>query len=153
MANCKLLLLAALTGLEMSAAAQERFIKHIITADFISEGVAIADINNDGKPDIIAGAWWFEAPNWTKHAIDTPRHYDPLTQFSNSFLDFCMDVNQDGWVDLIRVSLPGEEIVWYENPGAGGASGARRDVRGAERRRGIGGCIRYWRMRAMSRPC
>jgi hypothetical protein len=28
-----------------------------------------------------------------------------------------MDVNQDGWMDLIRVSLPGEEIVWYENPG------------------------------------
>jgi hypothetical protein len=28
-----------------------------------------------------------------------------------------MDVNQDGWMDVIRVSLPGEEIVWYENPG------------------------------------
>ena len=28
-----------------------------------------------------------------------------------------MDVNQDGWVDLIRISLPGEEAVWYENPG------------------------------------
>jgi hypothetical protein len=118
----------ALTGWTLTVAAQvvnptvpdNRFIKHIITSDFISEGVAIADINNDGKPDIIAGAWWFEAPNWTRHAIDTPRHYDPLTQFSNSFLDYCMDVNQDGWVDLIRVSLPGEEIVWYENPGAAG---------------------------------
>lgn len=28
-----------------------------------------------------------------------------------------MDVNQDGWVDQIRISLPGEEVVWYENPG------------------------------------
>jgi hypothetical protein len=148
MANVKLFLFAVLTGWTLTAAAQvvdtkvtdKRFIKHIITSEFISEGVAVADVNNDGKPDILAGAYWFEAPNWVKHEIDTPRRYDPLTQFSNSFLDFCMDVNQDGWVDLIRVSLPGEEIVWYENPGAGGASG------GPAGRAGRGEAERYWRM-------
>jgi hypothetical protein len=133
MAIRKLALLVVLAGLSARAAAQEHFIKHIITSDFISEGVAIADVNKDGKPDILAGAYWFEAPNWDRHAIDTPRHYDPITQFSNSFLDFAMDVNQDGWVDLIRVSLPGEEIVWYENPGAAGL-------------RQAGGAPRYWRM-------
>jgi hypothetical protein len=93
-----------------------RFIKHILTSDFISEGVAVADINKDGKMDIIAGAYWFEAPGWTKHEITTPKHYSPATEFSNSFLNFSLDVNQDGWVDEIRISLPGEEVVWYENP-------------------------------------
>jgi len=97
--------------------ADKRFIKHIISPDFISEGVAIADVNRDGKTDILAGACWFEAPAWDKHEITTVRVYNPATEFSNSFLNFNMDVNSDGWMDEIRISLPGEEAVWYENPG------------------------------------
>lgn len=93
-----------------------QFVKHTLTTDFISEGVAVADINQDGKLDIVAGAYWFEAPSWTRHEIAQGRKYSPTTEFSNSFLNFCMDVNQDGWPDVIRIGLPGEEAVWYENP-------------------------------------
>ncbi|MFI5153971.1 MAG: FG-GAP-like repeat-containing protein [Chitinophagales bacterium] len=92
-----------------------KFQKHILTKDFISEGVAIGDVNNDGKTDILAGAFWFEAPGWVKHELASPKSYNPDTTFSNSFLNFTMDVNQDGWIDLVRISLPGEEAVWYEN--------------------------------------
>ena len=105
-----------LVGRSPGPGPERRFIKHVLTKDFISEGVAIADVNGDGKPDIIAGAYWFEAPGWTRHELAPPKHYDPSTQFSNSFLDFALDVNQDGWPDLVRISLPGEEAVWYENP-------------------------------------
>lgn len=97
--------------------AGKRFVKHVISNDFISEGVAVADVNRDGKADIIAGAYWFEAPGWNKHEITIPRLYNPSTEFSNSFLNFSMDVNSDGWPDEIRIGLPGEEAVWYENPG------------------------------------
>ena len=31
------------------------------------ETVAVADLNNDGRADIISGQNWYEAPGWTKH--------------------------------------------------------------------------------------
>ncbi len=93
------------------------FTKKVITTEFISEGGAIADVNKDGTPDIMAGAVWYEGPGWIPHSIFTPPKKYITTDFSNSFLNFALDVNLDGWVDLIRVGLPGEEAVWYENPG------------------------------------
>src|SRR5580698_9354070 len=110
------LIACCLTLRSQQPIAGDRFVKHVLSLDFISEGVAVADINKDGKPDIIAGAYWFEAPTWTKHLIAKAGTFSPSTGYSNSFLDFSMDVNQDGWMDVIRVGWPGEEVVWYENP-------------------------------------
>jgi len=116
--RCRAGLLVLLSLSMLQAISQTpRFKKNIIRSDFIAEGVAIADINKDGKPDILAGAYWFEAPRWTPHEIDEPLHFSAKNGYSNSFLSFAMDVNQDGWIDLIRIGLPGEEAVWYENPG------------------------------------
>ena len=55
----------------------------MIEGKFRSEGVAIADVNKDGKLDVLIGDSWYEAPSWTKHDIRKPGEYgDGLHSYS-----------------------------------------------------------------------
>jgi hypothetical protein len=96
------------------------FKKHVITSDFISEGVAVGDVNKDGRLDILAGTAWFAAPDWKRYPIDTIKTFSPKTAYSRSFLNHCMDINHDGWPDIIVVDFPGLSADWFENPGTKG---------------------------------
>lgn len=101
----------------MDCDAQIQFKKHIVYNRFVSEGAAAADVNHDGKTDLLAGNYWFEAPLWNAHLLHTDTLH-PVPEYSTSFLNYSMDVNNDGWVDLIRFDQPGAVCVWYENPKA-----------------------------------
>ena len=37
------------------------------------EGCAIADLNRDGKPDIVTGPYWFSGPEFVRQPIRAPR--------------------------------------------------------------------------------
>lgn len=103
---------------DSSAAGREvKFKKVVLDREFRSEGVAVADVNRDGKPDVIAGNLWYEAPAWTPREIQPVKQFDAAKAYSNSFVNFAADINRDGWPDQIRVDMPGtHRVVWHENP-------------------------------------
>jgi hypothetical protein len=101
----------------ISSTRQVNFKKTVLDREFRSEGVAVADVNRDGKMDVLAGNLWYEAPAWTPHEIQPVKQFDAAKGYSNSFVNFAVDINRDGWPDQIRADMPGtHRLVWHENP-------------------------------------
>ncbi len=86
-------------------------------ADNLAEGCAIADVNKDGKLDVIAGPSWYEAPTWKAHPVRDMKPQGPENQFFGTNGDHAYDVNGDGWVDVVTASWFSDKTFWYENPG------------------------------------
>jgi hypothetical protein len=93
------------------------FKKIVLDARFRSEGVTVADVNRDGRLDVLAGNLWYEAPRWTPREIAPAQAFDPATTWSNSFQNFAADVDRDGWADQLVIGFPGAPAVWRKNPG------------------------------------
>jgi len=77
------------------------------------ESVGVFDVNNDGKLDIVSGAYWYEAPNWTKHKICDVLAAD---EYFDDFSTIPMDINGDGYLDFVTGGWWGGKLEWRENP-------------------------------------
>lgn len=86
-----------------------------------SETAAVADINRDGQPDIISGEHWYAAPAWTRHQFRT---LDYTSGYIDDFSDLPLDVDNDGFPDIVSVSWFAKKIAWWKNPGAPGGARA-----------------------------
>jgi hypothetical protein len=92
------------------------FVKHTIDLGS-SETAVIADINGDGRSDIVSGENWYEAPNWTKH------HFRNIL-YTNFYIDdlstLPLDVDGDGRIDLVTSGWFSKKLAWWRNPGKTG---------------------------------
>jgi VCBS repeat protein len=79
-----------------------------------SETAAVADINRDGRLDIVSGDSWYESPRWTKHTF---RELNFSNNYVDAFSDLPIDVDGDGYPDIATVTWFGRKISWYRNPG------------------------------------
>jgi hypothetical protein len=74
-----------------------------------SETAAVADINQDGRLDIVSGEYWYEAPSWRRHPI---REINYTNGYIDNFSDLVvMDVDGDGYPDIIQFGYFSQNIV------------------------------------------
>ena len=110
-----LLIAQAAAPVQKSRPADIAFRVHMVDPGF-SESVAVADFNKDGKLDILSAEYWYEAPAWTKHKIrDIPFNGNYIDNFS----DLPLDVDGDGYTDVVQIAYFARRIVWLKNPGKG----------------------------------
>ncbi len=92
------------------------FVHHL--GDDHAEGITTLDMNGDGRPDILSGAYWYENPGprggeWKRHQYRT---VEMVGEFVSDCGEWTVDVNHDGAPDVVTVGWMTDGLWWYENP-------------------------------------
>ncbi len=96
---------------------QSTFFAHRLGTDH-AEGITAIDMNGDGRPDLLSGAYWYENPGpgggeWKRHQYRTVEYVD---EFVADCGEWAVDVNHDGAPDVVTAGWQTDGLWWYENP-------------------------------------
>ncbi|RYZ81540.1 MAG: hypothetical protein EOP06_23300, partial [Proteobacteria bacterium] len=88
--------------------------KHVITPEFLTEGIGAGDLDGDGKIDLVAGPFYFKGPDF-KEAVQFRRgQAQPVKSYQeDSFLTWVDDLDGDGKQDILMASHPGRDLTLY----------------------------------------
>jgi hypothetical protein len=108
---------------------QVTFLSHRLGTDH-AEGVTTLDMNGDGYPDILSGAYWYENPGanggeWKRHQY---REVGIVGEFVADCGEWTIDVNHDGAPDVVSASWQTNGIWWFENPKQLGAEWKKHKI-------------------------
>ena len=84
-----------------------------------AEGITTVDMNGDGRPDILSGAFWYENPGpqggeWKIHQYRTVKI---VGEFVSDCGEWAVDVNHDGAPDVVTTAgWMTDGLYWFENP-------------------------------------
>ncbi|MBM3748696.1 MAG: VCBS repeat-containing protein [Acidobacteria bacterium] len=96
----------------LAPAKEPVFLIHQIGTDR-SEAVAVFDFDRDGKLDVTSGAYWYKAPEWIRQEYREAR---VSGEFVSNCGEFAIDVNQDGYPDIIAAGWMDDGVFYFENP-------------------------------------
>ncbi len=87
------------------------------------EAITAIDMNNDGRPDLVSGAYWYENPGpaggpWTRHQF---RQVGYTGEFVADCGEWAIDVNHDGAPDIVTAAWMTNGVWWWQNPNKLGA--------------------------------
>lgn len=105
------------TWWEQGPGANLTWTKHSIANEKGATNIKAADVNRDGRPDLVGscghgkGVFWFEGPAWKKHVIDADLR-DPHALAVGDF-------DADGDLDVATASFGEKRVRAYENDGKG----------------------------------
>jgi len=94
------------------------FLTHRLGTDH-AEGISVLDMNHDGFPDLLSGAYWYENPGanggaWKQHQFRTVGIHN---EFVSDCGEWIVDVDHDGLPDLVTTGWIVNGVWWYRNPG------------------------------------
>lgn len=85
--------------------------------DTVYEACSVFDVDRDGDLDVVSGEYWHPGPEFsTRHKICDVM---PSGDYFDDFADYPIDINGDGYLDIVSGGWFGENLTWRENPKGG----------------------------------